>query len=123
MRVIASLAVSLVLAVAGTQAVLGKGPVPVTGTLAVTATVGPTCPVERPGSACDDRPYDGTLRVRSTKRTWRLVMRNGHGHIALPAGRYSLSSMGTLPSLRPVSVSVRARRTTRISARAHCITT
>ncbi len=109
---IASLAVSLVLAVAGTEPVLGKGPV--TGTLAVTATVGPACPVERPGSACDDRPYDGTLRVRSTTRTWRLVMRNGHGHIALPVGRYSLSSTATLPSLRPVSVSVRARRTTRI---------
>ena len=85
------------------------------GTLAVTATVGPTCPVVRPGTACDDRPYAGTLRVQGSGRFRRLVVRDGRGRIALPAGRYTLSSTGTLPFLRPVRTRVRAGRTTRIA--------
>ena len=112
MRLLAAFIVVLTVA-ALAQPALGSRPA--NGTLAVTATVGPTCPVVRPGTACDDRPYTGTLRVQGNGRSRRLIVRDGRGRIALPAGRYTLSTTGTLPSLRPVATRVRAGRTTRIT--------
>src|SRR5919201_6653830 len=85
---------------------------PARGTLSVTAAVGPTCPFQRVDQPCEDRPYTGALRVRGRHRTWFLQVRRGHGHITLPAGRYTLSKR-RLPYLAATRVVVRAGRTTR----------
>lgn len=76
-------------------------------------TIGPTCPVERVGSPCPDRPYEATIAVLDSAGRQVAEARSGaDGHflVLLPPGTYTLRprQSGTPPHAAEVTVTVAA---------------
>jgi hypothetical protein len=85
-------------------------------------TIGPTCPVERPGDPnCRDKPYRAAMKlVRARGHTLVKTFTpgsDGRFTVHVAAGRYVLEKAvpSRLPSLRPVTVTVRRHQFTRVA--------
>ena len=82
------------------------------------ALVGPTCPVEQEGVACDPLPRPGRFVVRSDGSVVAHVLtgKDGRFSVLLDPGRYVLESeSGGFPFLKPVDVVVREHELTRVT--------
>ena len=86
-----------------------------------TVTIGPTCPVERPGSACPPVPFDATVRVLSGGEVVATGRSGSDGEfrIDVPPGTYTVdaqpSTSGGIAHASPVDgVVVRAGAFTRV---------
>jgi hypothetical protein len=87
----------------------------------VVVAIGPTCPVETPGKACDDKPYETDLIIVE-KASRKVVARirtdaNGQtGVTGMKPGAYSIlppSNPGP-PSAAPVDFTVRKGKITEV---------
>jgi hypothetical protein len=87
----------------------------------VLVTIGPTCPVETPGKACDDKPFETDLLI--VERPSRKVFgrfrsdRNGQfGVRAMKPGEYSILPASTAgpPTAAPVDFAVRKGNITEV---------
>ncbi len=92
----------------------------VTGTIRGTVTSGPQCPVAIAGSPCPDRPWEGTVDVRSTDGTTvdsATTSPDGTFTVAVAPGTYDLvartQGMGP-PTARAVRVTVASGATTNV---------
>lgn len=81
-----------------------------------TAAEGPTCPVQRAGAPPCVRPYEGVIVVKQGDRVVTQGRSDARGRfkIALVPGRYTLTSAGGPPILKPVDVVVRPNAYTTI---------
>ena len=89
----------------------------------VVVTIGPTCPVEAPGSACEDKPYETNLlvRSRSTGKVQGPIRTDDTGQTSLTGmepGEYTLlpaAGGGGPPSAAPVDFTVRKGTITEVT--------
>ncbi len=119
-------AVSLVVLIAGCAAhgLGGTAVTTPTGTgIEGRVVIGPTCPVERVGSPCPDRPHQADLRVRSVVSGDVVASARSDGEgrfrVDLPPGDYTVEPIlrGVFPSGAPTEVTVRPGRYTAVTIR------
>jgi hypothetical protein len=112
-RLIAPLALGLLLAACGTPAQPGTG-------IQGIVQVGPTCPVERLNSPCPPRPLAATIVVRDgngAEVTRFHSGADGRFKVALAPGRYTLLGLAVGSSFlpRPIPTSVTVTQGTYVS--------
>lgn len=89
----------------------------------VVVKIGPTCPVETPGKACEDKPYETDLlvRSRSTGKVLGPIRTDAAGQTGLTGmepGGYTLlpaAAGGVPPTATPVDFTVRKGQITEVT--------
>jgi hypothetical protein len=81
---------------------------------------GPTCPVERVGSPCPDRPFPGTVRATGLDGATAEVNTDDQGRfrLALAPGTYVVTvvtTTGPPPAAEPQTVQVKAGSFTQVT--------
>jgi hypothetical protein len=88
----------------------------------VLVTIGPTCPVETPGKACDDKPYETDVII--VERPSRTVIGSFHSDVdgqfgvsGMKPGEYTILPASTTgpPTAQPVDFTVKKGSITKVT--------